>query len=207
MKRAFTIVELLTVVGIISILVTIVVVAAQGSIRSARDNRRDAMRNALEQAINAYHAQDPNGRWPGAIEDRAENSDEETCTFTPEETDKIFQEVVGKGFGKSSSGGRSMLVDASALFVADSGKLKDGGRGCFDNHANKKNTATYCGDKGCVGGIDFSSAANRNSKHYIQFSSMAFGYQGPENGKFCRFWVEYNTKSDSVTVSTTYKSK
>ena len=30
---------------------------------------------------------------------------------------------------------------------------------------------------------------------------MAFGYQGPEYGKFCRFWVTYNGRADSVTVS------
>jgi len=198
MKRAFTIIELLTVISIIAILSTIIVIAASGSIKNARANRRDAMRVALEQAIAAYHAQDPNGEWPGAIETKAQNSEEDVCTFTAGETDEIFRKVVGKGFGKSS-GARSMLIDASALFVADASKLGNGGKGCYDNHGNKK-SSNYCGDKGCIGGIDFTRAANRNSKHHIAFSSMAFGYPGPENGKFCRFWIEYNTKSDSVTV-------
>ena len=30
---------------------------------------------------------------------------------------------------------------------------------------------------------------------------MAFGYAGPTYGKFCRFWIKYNSKTDSVTVT------
>ena len=179
MKRGFTIIELLTAVAIIAVLLTIVVTASAGAIRSARLNRAQAMSRALEQGINAYYAQ--NNKWPGAIETRGVNESAETVTFSSQEEDKIFQEVVGAGFGKSS-GVKSMLVDASALFVARSSRLGNGGK----RH---------------VGGVDFMMAANRNSKFYINFSDMAFGYQDPEYGNFCRFHVTYFPKTDMVSVT------
>ena len=195
-RRGFTIIELLTVIGIIAILATIVVTASAGALRHARARRADAMRISLEQAISAYYAQE--GRWPGPIESYADSANEEVHTFSASETDRIFQDVVGKAYGKSGS--RSALVDASALFVADAGKLKNGGKGCFDHHGNRRE-ANYCGDQGCVNGLDFTLAANRNGKGYVNFSSMAFGYPGTTYGKFCRFWIKYNSKTDSVTVT------
>ena len=195
-RHGFTIIELMTVVGIIAVLATIVVTASAGALRHARARRAEAMRVSLEQAISAYYAQE--GKWPAAIESYADSADEEVHTFGASETDRIFQEVVGKGFGKS--GTRSILVDASALFVADAGKLKNGGKGCFDHHGDRRED-NYCGNQGCVNGLDFTLAANRNGKGYINFSSMAFGYPGTTYGKFCRFWVRYNSKTDSVTVT------
>ena len=196
-RRGFTIVELLTVVGIISVLVTIVITAAAGAIRQARTRRADAMCSALQTALTAYYAQE--GKWPKVIEDYADRAKEGIHTFSASDTDKIFQEIVGKGFGKAS-GRRSTLVDASALFVADKGRLQNGGKGCSDNHGNR-HKSNFCGNQHCIAGIDFSLAANRNSKHYINFSNMAFGYQGTVHGKFCRFWVTYNPRTDTVGVS------
>lgn len=193
--RGFTIVELLVVISIIAILSTIVVIAAGGALKQSRSRRADAMRIALEQAVSAYYAQV--GKWPDVIEQKAEAMDEETYTFSPSETDAIFQKVVGKAYGKD--GPRSVLVDASALFVANATKLGNNHRGCSDNHTDRRK-AGYCGDQRCIGGCDFTLAANRNAKNYVNFSNMAFGYAGKENGKFCRYWIEYNSKTDSVRV-------
>lgn len=175
MKKGFTIIELLAVIGVISILITIVVTAAGGAIKNARSQRTETMRIALEQGIGAYYAQ--MGEWPGNIENRADD-DEDTITFAGSEADAIFREVVGKGFGKSK-GAKSVLVDASALFVCSS---------------------SAAGNERAVG-IDFPMAANRNSKFYVPFSSMAFGYPESDHGRFRRFKVVYSTKTDSVTVT------
>lgn len=199
MKRGFTIIELLVVIAVIAVLMTIVAVAATGSIRSARAKRAAAMATALEQGIAAYYAQE--GEWPRNIEQKLDSMESDTYTFTGPEADGIFQDVVGHAYGKGSGKVKSALVDASALFVARSGSLGNSGQGCFDNHGNRR-SSTYCGDKGCKGGVDFSLAANRNGKDYIPFNQMAFGYQGPENGKFCRFWVTYNARTDAVSVNT-----
>lgn len=178
-SRGFTIIELLTVVSIIAVLLTIVISAASGAIKTARLNRAQAMSRALEQAIFAYHAQE--NKWPGAIETTGVNSREEKVEFSAKETDGIFQAVVGKGYGKSG-GTRSVLIDATALFVARSSKL----------HGNGSNKDL---------GMDFLQAANRNSKHHINFNDMAFGYQDPSTGSFRRFRVTYFPKADSVSVS------
>ena len=195
-KKAFTLLELMMVVAVISVLIGIVSVAASGAIRNARSRRADAMRIALEQGIAAYYAQE--GKWPDAIESKAGSMTEDTYTFNTSETDDIFQQVVGKAFGKGG-GRKSVLVDPSALFVANSSRLGNNGEGCYDNHSNQ-NKSTYCGDKKCIPGLDFLIAANRNGKDYITLTKMAFGYQG-EEGKFRRYWITYNGKTDSVTVS------
>ena len=195
-KKAFTLLELMMVVAVISVLIGIVSVAASGAIRNARSRRADAMRIALEQGIAAYYAQE--GKWPDAIESKAGSMTEDTYTFNTSETDDIFQQVVGKAFGKGG-GRKSVLVDPSALFVANSSRLGNNGEGCYDNHSNQ-NKSTYCGDKKCIPGLDFLIAANRNGKDYITLTKMAFGYQG-EEGKFRRYWITYNGKTDAVTVS------
>ena len=196
MKKGFTIVELMAVTAIIAVLTSIVVVAARGSIRSSREKRATAMAKALQQGIAAFYAQE--GKGPQAVESKM-SSIKESYKFTADETDSIFQEVVGKGFGKGG-GSRSVLVDASALFVANRSNLKNGGKGCFDNHANRSKD-NYCGNQNCSRGIDFSEAVKQGGKHRIPFAQMAFGYPGKINGRFRRFWIIYNARTDSVDVS------
>lgn len=177
-RKGFTIVELLAVIGVLATLITIVVSAAGGAIKNAREQRAETMRVALEQAIAAYHAQDTENRWPGPIENHVDDT-EEAVRLTDSEADEVFREVVGAAFGKSKIGRKTTLIDASALLVCNSSK------------ANGKNPA----------GVEFPVAANRNSKHNIPFSSMSFGYPEKEKGYFRRYKVTYITKTDSVTVS------
>jgi len=171
MKKGFTIIELLAVIGIISVLVTIVVTAAGGSIKSARERRTESMRIALEQGIIAFYAQ--TDEWPSTIESHIEDV-EDTIKFEGTDADAIFREIVARGFGST----KSPLVDASALFV------------CSASQANKENAV----------GCDFPVAANRNSKYFIPFSSMAFGYPESDHGRFRRFNVVYRLKADTVSV-------
>ena len=194
-RSAFTIVELLVVVAIIGILLGIVSVAANGALRNGRVKRASAMCSVLQQAVSSYCVQ--KGRWPDTIETRSKNMDgKDAYTFTGEEADKIFQEIV-----KSSTGANATmsLLDASGLFVVNASRLKNNGEGCYDNHADKTQK-TYCGDQNCVNGVDFSVAAKKGKGH-IPISSMAFGYPGADAGKFRRYWITYNGRTDSVTVS------
>ena len=199
-RRGFTIVELLVVIGIIGILLGIVTTAVTGSIRNSRVRRAEAMGRALQQSISAYYAQE--GRWPGAIESRAGNmGNKSKYTFTGNEADGIFQEIVRNSVGANAS---RPLVDASALFVANSSSLH--GDGCFDNHSDST-LSSYCGNDKCVNGLDFSIAANKNSKTQIPVGQMAFGWQGRQNARFCRFWITYNALTDSVTVTRKHPEK
>ena len=83
--------------------------------------------------------------------------------------------MVGKGFGKS--GKKSMLVDASGLFV------------CESSAANGNRARGY----------NFSEVTGSNARHRIGLKQMAFGYQDG-GGYFQRFCVIYNCRTDSVTV-------
>ena len=198
-RRGFTLVELLVVIAVIGVLAGIITTAAVGALKNGRAKRADAMCTALEQGIAAYYAQE--GRWPDAIEKKTSSMDSDTYTFTPDETDDIFQDVVGCAFGRGHAKHKAILVDATALFVCDRSSVGNDRRGCYDNHANNRERKTYCAGRGCRNGIDFSEASRKGAKGRIPFSQMAFGFQGPENGKFCRFWVTYNGQSDSVKVS------
>ena len=176
-RRGFTIVEMLAVIGVIAVFVSIIATVASGSINSSRSKRAEVMRNALEQAIAAYYAQE--GKWPSLIEANVGTDGENTVKFTGSKADKIFQEVVGKGFGKG--GGKSMLIDASALFVCDSGSA---------GHAKSR-------------GYEFSEVMGKNAKHRIGLSQMAFGYPETKKGYFRRFMVIYNCRTDAVKVEKT----
>ena len=189
MKRGFTIIEMLVVIGIIAILAGMVMVVASGSISGSRKSRADAMRVVLEQGIAAFYAQE--GKWPKVIEEKVDTLDKDSYTFTDSETDQIFQEVVGKAWGKS--GKKSMLLDATGLYVCDRSRCGNGGKGCNDNHTDKRRS-DFCGGQGCRAGLSFDSSK-------LPISQMAFGYQGDKEGKFRRFHIVYNTKSDRVSVT------
>ena len=194
-RRGFTIVELLVVIAIIGVLLGIVSVAALGAMRNGRAKRAEGMCKVIQQAIGAYYAKV--GKWPDEIEKKIgtiENAD--TYTFTHQEADTILREIVKASVGSSVS---MPLIDASGLFVAEAGKLKNKGEGCYDSHG-ESGLKTFCGNQHCVNGIDFSEATKKGKGH-ISVDKMAFGYAASRSGKFSRFWITYNIRTDSVSVS------
>ena len=195
-RNGFTIVELLVVIAIIGVLIGLVSVAINGSLKNGRTKRATAMCQVLQQGIAMYYTKV--GKWPDAIEQKANHwsGDKDTYTFKPNEADAIFREIVSKSSG---SGATMMLVDSSALFVADSSKLRNNGEGCYDNHGSS-DLNSFCGNQHCVNGTDFARASRRGNGH-IPINNMAFGYQATQSGKFSRFWITYNVRTDNVTVS------
>lgn len=174
-RRGFTIVELLMVIAIIAVLMGIVTTAAMSAMRSSRERRAEAMRTALQAAIATYHAQDSSEKWPGAIEDLAHNGD--TAVLSDSQAQDVFREIVKKSIG--SVGAQNPIIDPGALFVARSGVMDGKGYG--------------------LGFTDAIRGAEGRQK--IGVSQMVFGYQGKMTGRFHRFSVVYNGKTDSVTVS------
>ena len=202
-KRGFTLVELMVSMAVLAVLITIVSVAASGSVASARAHRAEAMRTMLQQGLEAFYAQE--GKWPKAIESRIANfpDDVELYQFTAEETDKIFQELVGRAFGKGGS--KSAMLDVTGLFVCEASNCGNSNKGCYDQHS--KSDAHYCGDGRCRNGVDFWEAVKPEAKRHISLSGMAFGYPGANEGKFRRFFVGYSLKADTVTVLMEPKQK
>lgn len=181
MKRGgFTIIELLVVVGIISVLATIVTVTASGSVKSTRTKRCAIMADVLREGLATFYAR--NGKWPGGIESYAKSGKDHT--FQGSEPDPIFQEVV-KGSVKKTA---APYLNPHGLFVAPVGE------------AASKNAR----------GLNFDEAIRKNPpKHYrhLNVNQMAFGFQRPSDGKFVRYKIKYIAATDSVNVTYSLDAK
>ena len=175
-RAAFTIVELMVVVAVIGVLMTIVTTASIHAIRASREQRRDAMRTALQASIATYQASNSEGDWPGPLKNAAENG--RTVVLSEEQAQTVFRIVVQKSTGES--GAPLPLIDPHALFVAPSGAVDGKSAGMPYDDARQ-------GD-----------AHNRRK---IPVSQMVFGYQLKDTGKFHRFNIIYHGETDSVEVS------
>ena len=176
--------------------------AVTGSAKNGRKRRAEAMCSMFEQAIATYYQQE--GKWPSQIESQAGSmGNKSKYTFSATETDEILRELVKGSSGRNAD---RYVIDASALFVADVNRLGNSRNGCFDNHSDRASTS-FCGDQRCINGVDFSMASNPKSKNHINIDNMAFGYAGTTSGKFCRFWITYNSQTDTVTVSRKHPGK
>ena len=201
-RSGFTIVEMLVVVVVLSILLGIVGTAATAAIRNSRGKRADAMKRAWQGAITAYYAQ--KGEWPGALERIAKSSQNAIVDLEDGELNSVFQEIVKESIDKANP-----LIDTSALYVCRNASTK----GCNDLHGDNRphneleehadgrcSKRHFCGDQNCPPGMDFTEARARG----ISISSLAFGYPGKRYGKFRRYFIQYNTQTDTVTVGTRY---
>jgi len=121
-RRGFTIVELIMVIGIISMLITISTTAIMGSIRSARKQRASALCTLVEQGITAYYAQ--KDEWP--VEPGEPQNNKDYYEFTADEVRTSIKKVV------LEMKNNNPLMDVSGLFVATSDGAKARGMDFMD---------------------------------------------------------------------------
>lgn len=195
-RRGFTIVELLVVIAIIAILAGAITMGVNGMFYKSRLGRAKAMQAMLQSGLETYYAS--KGEWPKPIQNLP--VDENSVLLSANEADDCFREIVKVSVGPNAR----PVIDPAGLFVAQN--IDD--YGCTDIHkawraAEKLNIVSSSSHKcngRCKRGIDFSEATKKGSKTRIKLSSMNFGYQGPNNGRFCRFRLYYYPKSDTVKV-------
>ena len=188
MKKGFTIVELMMVIGIIGILLGIVTTAAASSVKQARTRKAETCCHVVEQGLAAYYAQ--KGRWPGSIGGRiqggnfsARRNEEGNDNFT--DSDKY-------------------VLDASEIddMIKDLVKMSCEGNPCMD--ISGLFVSRSQGEKGSTSvGMDFMDAirGTRQSKKKMKVSEMHFGYPESSHGYFRRFKVVYSIPSDEMKVS------
>ena len=206
-KRGFTIVELLMVIGVLVILMGIVTTAASQSIRASRERRADALCSLVQAGMNAYYAR--YDEWPGSIGSKIANGSIST-QGNREEADGTSNNAmyvlsgaevrsVVKALVDETKNGNPVM-DISGLFVSrHEGELSgsqgggDGGKGT--SAAKVRVRRAY--------GMDFMSAIHgtRTSRKKMKTSEMYFGYPDPSTGYFLRFKMVYSIPTDQFTVS------
>lgn len=185
-RRGFTLVELMTVVGILSILMTLVVSSVSGSMKTARENKAKALCVTVQSALATYYAQKE--KWPEPIGTRAINgglsrtndegvdgrSDPDKYILNESEVRamvKALVDEVKKG---------NPLIDVSTLFVSRE-----------PGHAGSK---AY--------GLDFFQAVrgDKRTKKRMKTADMYFGYPDKETGHFRSFKMVYSIPTDELMV-------
>lgn len=188
MKRAFTIVELLVSISIISILMTIVFASVKGSISDARQHHAEALCQAVQAGLAAYRAQydewpDPVGSWvkggnaPSRMNREGAGGENDSGMVVLEASE--VQQMVRALVDEAKKG--NPLMDISGLFVSrDAGE--GGGRGY---------------------GLSFIDAVHGTSKsrRKMSTSEMKFGYADPSTGHFRRFKMVYSVPADGLVVT------
>lgn len=181
MKKGFTIVELLVVVGIIAILMGIVTTAASESMKASRTRRAEALFALVQSGLAAYYAQ--NDEWPirfvGKVGNHKKSGSNDIDTNQYDLTADEVRECVTKIVQKTAEG--NPLIDVSGLWVSRSTGDDNKPRGV---------------------GLDFMSAirGTRNSSKKMYLSQMYFGYPSTSNGAFVRFGMGYSIASDQLRV-------
>lgn len=181
MKKAFTIVELLVVIGIIAMLMGIVTTAASESMKASRKRRAEALFSLVQSSLAAYYAQ--HDAWPKFTPPKTGNHkksssndiDENQYDLTAGEVRDCIKEVI------MSVKSKNPLIDVSGLWVSRSDGDAKGGKGY---------------------GTDFLTAirGNRKNAKKMVLSDMYFGYPNESNGKFVRFGIGYSISTDQMTV-------
>jgi prepilin-type N-terminal cleavage/methylation domain-containing protein len=186
MKKGFTIVELLMVIGIIAVLMGIVTTAASESMKASRGRRADALCTLVQSGLAVYYAQ--KDEWPVDFRGKGGNNqegangnvDDNVYVLTGAEVRQCVKALVDE----AKKG--NPLIDVSGLWVSRSdGELKG-------DSVNR----------GAVG-LDFMSAVRGTKQHPKQMKTgeMYFGYPDPSTGAFLRFKMTYSVSADQLRVS------
>ncbi len=187
MRKAFTIVELMMVVGIIGILMGIATTAISSSIKQARVHKSTTSRRILEQGFATYYAQ--KGKWPGAIGERIANgslgtrsndegvdgdSNTDRYVLTASEIDEMVRALINE------TKKNNPMMDISGLYVS-----RDQG-----NPGSKAR------------GMDFMDAirGTKQSKKKMKVAEMHFGYPDAGSGYFRHYKVVYSIPTDEMKV-------
>lgn len=174
-RRGFTIIELMAVIGIISVLLGIVVTSVTGSIRRGREQRAKALFVLAKQGLHTYYATDPNGEWPWGRSLSGQMLDDGYIALSESEVRKSFYNII-----KRAKEEHNPAMDISGLFVSrSSGEPKTKGVG-----------------------MEFIDAVKGTKAHptKLKVSQLQFGYQRTDDGYFRRFVVKYSPSLDSVIV-------
>lgn len=190
MKRGFTIVELLMVIGIIAVLMGIVTTAASTSIKSSRTQKANALCALVEAGLATYREQ--KGEWPVDLPTQRSNNegpggknDPDKIVLTADEVRKSVLKLIDEA--KISN----PMMDISGLFVSRS----DGEPNGLGSNSEITFKPAY--------GLDFFSAVHgtKLSKKRMKTAEMYFGYPDPESGYFVRFKMVYSIPGDVIKVS------
>lgn len=185
MRRAFTIIELLVVISIISILMTIVFKSVKGQMSAARSRHAEALCQAVESGLATYHVQ--NDEWPSPVGDWTKsgapsrsnnegpggNTDPNVVVLTAAEVKQVVKALVDE----AKKG--NPLMDVSGLWVSRAS-----------------------GEGGSGYGLSFFDAVHgtSRSRKRMSTSEMNFGYPDPSTGHFRRFKMIYSIPADSLSV-------
>ena len=183
-RRGFTIVELLMVIGIISVLITIVTTAASGAMKQARTRKADALVTMVNAGIATHYAQ--YDEWPGFDADGKTGNyrmsggslDTDRYLLTDTESDAVVKALIKESVGSSSN----PLIDVTGLFV----------------------TRASAGINDKTVGMDFMVALKGDRKlspDKMKVGDMTFGYPDSETGRFRRFKMIYSIPTDQLTVT------
>ena len=187
MKRGFTIVELLLVIGIIAILMGIVTTAASSSITSSRSNRGKAICAIVQTALATYREQ--KGQWPidlagktGGNTDVIDSAgDDARYILSATEVRTCVRALVDEVKRGNP------LLDVSGLWVS----------GTSDGEPDMNGNA-----RGNSYGMSFMDAVRgtKRSKKKMKTAEMHFGYPDATSGRFVRLRMVYSIPTDQISV-------
>ena len=180
MRKGFTIVEMLVVLGVIAVLMGIVTTAASESIKASRSRRAEALCTLVQSGLAAYYAQ--HDEWPVSFRGKTNsndegangNSDDDKYVLNASEVRQCVKALI------DAAKDGNPLVDISGLWVSRSAGEK--------------------GDRGYGMGFMDAVRGTKWSRKKMKVPEMYFGYPETNSGYFRRFKMVYSISADQLMV-------